>query len=35
LTVVVLANLDEAKPSVIADHVADIYLANTEREQKH
>ncbi len=27
LTVVVLANLEEAKPSVIADHVAEMYLA--------
>lgn len=28
LTVVVLANLAEAKPSEIADHVADLYLAD-------
>jgi len=28
LTVVVLANLEEAKPDLIADHVADIYLAD-------
>jgi CubicO group peptidase (beta-lactamase class C family) len=28
LTVVVLANLEQAKPSVIADHVADMYLAD-------
>jgi CubicO group peptidase (beta-lactamase class C family) len=27
LTVVVLANLDEAKPGEIAEHVADMYLA--------
>jgi hypothetical protein len=27
LTVVVLANLAEAKPEVIAEHVADMYLA--------
>jgi CubicO group peptidase (beta-lactamase class C family) len=30
LTVVVLANLAEAKPGAIAEHVADMYLANTE-----
>jgi CubicO group peptidase (beta-lactamase class C family) len=29
LTVVVLANLDEAKPETIADHVAEIYLSGT------
>jgi CubicO group peptidase (beta-lactamase class C family) len=36
LTVVVLANLDEAKPDVIADHVADMYLAdrNTTTDKK-
>jgi CubicO group peptidase (beta-lactamase class C family) len=28
LTIVVLANLEEAKPDVIADHVADMYLAD-------
>ncbi len=29
LTVVVLANLDEANPETIADHVAEIYLSGT------
>jgi hypothetical protein len=28
LTVVVLSNLSDAKPSVIAEHVADMYLAD-------
>ena len=28
VTVVVLANLAEAKPGAIAEHVADMYLAN-------
>ena len=27
LTVVVLANLEEAKPAVFADHVAEMYLS--------
>ena len=31
LTVVVLANLAEAKPGAIAEHVADMYLADGER----
>jgi CubicO group peptidase (beta-lactamase class C family) len=31
LTVVVLANLAEAKPGAIADHVADMYLADAQR----
>jgi CubicO group peptidase (beta-lactamase class C family) len=30
LTVVVLANLAEAKPDVIADHVADMYLSDSK-----
>jgi CubicO group peptidase (beta-lactamase class C family) len=30
LTVVVLANLEQAKPEVIAEHVADIYLADAK-----
>jgi len=30
LTVVVLANLAEAKPEVIADHVADMYLSDSK-----
>ena len=29
LTIVVLANLDEADPETIADHVAEIYLSGT------
>jgi CubicO group peptidase (beta-lactamase class C family) len=33
LTVVVLANLEEAKPSVIADHVAEMYLAEGKARQ--
>jgi hypothetical protein len=32
LTVVVLANLAEAKPGAIAAHVADMYLANKKNE---
>ena len=33
LTVVVLTNLDEAKPGQIADGIAEIYLAQKRRDQ--
>jgi len=35
LTVVVLANLAEAKPGEIADHVADMYLAEKTKPDKN